>query len=140
MKSQMIEKFKERFVSLNPSQKKFLGLELSLTLFSIFAFLFMAIGESKLELLILPVSATLLVPFFATFAYYKGFGRTGLFSILSIFLAPASGLIYLLLNTPSEVGSLFVVFMLIYSVIASSVIPYIVFAGSLMLHYHRSRS
>jgi hypothetical protein len=129
---------KDEITSLNSSRKRILGLELVLIFACLGIYTYSAIGHPELELLILPFSAILFVPFFATFAYYKGFRKTSLISMLSIFIAPIIGLIFILANTPSRAAGLLVVFVLIYSAVASAVVPYIVLATSLILHRYRN--
>lgn len=130
---------KEEFRSLNSSARNILGLELIIIISCISAFVYSAIGHPELEFLILPFSAVLFIPFFATFAYYRGFKRTSISALLSIFLAPAIGLIFILTKTPSQAAGMLVVAIFMYSTIASAVIPYIILATSLITHYYRKK-
>lgn len=129
---------RDQIKSLSYSQKKILGLELAMILFCAVVSVYLAFTHegliSWLLLLLIPIIS---VPFFATFAYYKGFRWTSIAVIISIFIPPATGLLLLLMKTPSEGGGILLVFLFLYSTIASAIAPYIIFAASMILHYYR---
>lgn len=131
---------KQELESLTSLQKKILGLELVMILFCTAVSVYFAFtNEGLLSWLLLLFVLIILVPFFATFAYYKGFKRTSIAVILSIFIPPVHGLLLLLAETPSEGGGIFLVFLLLYSTITSAIVPYLMFAASLILHYYRNK-
>ena len=102
------------------------------------AFLVLTTGDSTSKFLLLPASAILLVPFISTLAYYRGFKKTALGTILLLVLLPmviigGSAVLYL----PSRAGGLVLLMAIIHSAIAAAVVPYIFFAAALALHYYR---
>lgn len=134
------EKITQELKSKFSDERNVLGLELLLTAVSIASIVFLAYtaGEEVSKLLVFPVSAILFVPFFSTLAYYREFRKTALSTILSVVIIPAifvggSILIYL----PSRGGGLAVIFAVLYSSIAAAILPYIIFAAVLAVHYYR---
>lgn len=134
------EKITQELKSKFSDERNVLGLELLLTVVSItsIAFLAFTAGEELSKFLVFPVAVILFVPFLSTLAYYRGFRKTALSTILLVILIPVTSIAWFVITQlPSAEAGLLVVFMAVYIAVATAVLPYLIFAAALTVHYYK---
>ena len=135
----MIEKLKKRYEKSFLSNERFiLGLEFVLITASLAMIYYMWSGSRQLELLFYPVAAIMMVPFFSTYAHYKGFEKTAKASLVAILAIPILGLSILFsMEFGPQAPGIIAVLILFGVALTAAVLPYLMFTGALILHFYR---
>ncbi|WP_414837592.1 hypothetical protein ACK3SF_04970 [Candidatus Nanosalina sp. VS9-1] len=121
---------------LSSRQKKFLYIEVaSILALLVMFYLFFYTGERSLGPLFIFASMALALIPIDTYAYYKGFRRTAVLSLVSAFIAPVFSLLLIILSPGGTEAAFLYLFLFLAMVLVSVVIGYLA-PVAVLLHYY----